>query len=121
VVREHYLRDDIWSGTSLDAECDPSAHCLSPEAAIYLVADTNIALHQMDLLEHPAVKDVVLTSVVLDEVRARNQSAYQRLRALAAAEDKRFFVFANEHHRRGFRVYTWFLSWCPFYTLGDFF
>lgn len=53
----------------------------------------------MDLLEHSAVTDVVVTSVVLEEVKARNSSAYARLRALIAAEPKRFFVFANEHHR----------------------
>lgn len=53
----------------------------------------------MDLLEHAAVTDVIVTSVVLEEVRARNASAYQRLRQLIAAEPKRFFVFANEHHR----------------------
>lgn len=54
---------------------------------------------QMDFLEHAAVTDVVVTSVVLEEVKARNASAYQRLRQLIAAEPKRFFVFANEHHR----------------------
>jgi exosome complex exonuclease DIS3/RRP44 len=54
----------------------------------------------MDLLEHPAVTDVVVPSVVLEEVRRRNQSAYARLRALAAPDGpKRFFVFANENHR----------------------
>eukprot|EP00887_Chlorella_sp_A99_P004969 scaffold4.g4969.t1 len=99
VVREHYLRDDIWSGTSLDPQCDPSAHKLSPDAAAYLVIDTNIALHQMDLLEHANLTDVVVPSVVLEEVKARNSSAYQRLRQLVAAAPKRFFVFANEHHR----------------------
>lgn len=45
--------------------------------------------------------DVVVTSVVLEEVKKRNHSVYQRLRALCASEPKRFFVFANEHHRCG--------------------
>jgi hypothetical protein len=58
-------------------------------------------LLQMDLLEHPAVCDVIVTSVVLEEVKARNASVYQRLRQLIASDTKRFFVFANEHHRRG--------------------
>jgi exosome complex exonuclease DIS3/RRP44 len=99
VVREHYLRDDIYSGSPLDAQCDPESHKLSPEAPHYLVIDTNIALHQMDLLEHPSVADAIVTSVVLEEVRARNSSVYQRLRALISSPTKRFYVFANEHHK----------------------
>ena len=54
---------------------------------------------QMDFLEHQAVTDVIIMSVVLDEVKHRNTSIYQRLRTLCASENKRFFVFANEHHR----------------------
>ena len=54
---------------------------------------------QLDFLEHPAIEDVIIMSVVLEEVRHQNQSAYQRLRTLTAASDRRFFVFSNEHHR----------------------
>ena len=54
---------------------------------------------QMDFLEHQAVTDVIIMSVVLDEVKHRNQSIYQRLRTLCASDTKRFFVFANENHR----------------------
>ncbi|KAK9797008.1 hypothetical protein WJX73_004308 [Symbiochloris irregularis] len=99
VVREHYLRDDISSGTPLDPESDPAVNKLSRDASHYLVADTNVALHQLDFLEHSAIEDVIITSVVLEEVRHQNQSAYQRLRTLTAASDRRFFVFSNEHHR----------------------
>ncbi len=166
VVREHYLRDDIYSGSPLDPDCPPDACKLSGEAPHYLIVDTNVALHQvcvlaaaaasacllpllmplmyggpaaaipspcgcssipslsaavhgctwlqflhlscchlrlgcaqMDFLEHAAVTDVIVTSVVLEEVKARNAAAYQRLRQLIAAEPKRFYVFANEHHR----------------------
>ncbi|KAL3151102.1 hypothetical protein ABBQ38_012969 [Trebouxia sp. C0009 RCD-2024] len=99
VVREHYLRDDIWSGSPLDAECDQDAVKLSASAAHYLIVDTNIVLQQMDFLEHQAVKDVIIMSVVLEEVKHRNQSIYQRLRTLCASDTKRFFVFANENHR----------------------
>ena len=54
---------------------------------------------QMDFLEHQAITDVVIMSVVLEEVKHRNQSIYQRLRTLCASDTKRFFVFANENHR----------------------
>ena len=47
VVREHYLRDDIWSGSPLDPECDASAAKLSASAKQYLVVDTNIVLQQV--------------------------------------------------------------------------
>lgn len=47
VVREHYLRDDIWSGSPLDPDCDPSAHKLAADADHYLIVDTNVALQQV--------------------------------------------------------------------------
>lgn len=50
VVREHYLRDDIWSGSPLDAECDQDAVKLSASAAHYLIVDTNIVLQQVMLM-----------------------------------------------------------------------
>ena len=59
----------------------------------------DVALHQLDLLAHAAVTDVVVLSVVLEECRARSKASYDRLRALCQDPAKRFFVFANEHHR----------------------
>lgn len=171
VSREHYLRDDIWSGSPLDPESDSASNKLSATAKHYLVVDTNVALSQVtslhgmhavegpshvanrhhlcslqhklcltrlhasrksaakasplplkwlarswltvlawecspvalvvqiDFLEHAAVDDVIVMSVVLEEVRHRNSSVYQRLRRLAESPSKRFFVFVNEHHR----------------------
>ncbi|KAK9849652.1 hypothetical protein WJX84_007532, partial [Apatococcus fuscideae] len=99
VVNQHYLRDDIYSGSSLDPDCDAEAYKLSADAAHYLVIDTNLALHQMDFLEHPAVDDVVVPGTVLEECRKRNSAAYQRLRALCSSSARRFYVFSNEHHR----------------------
>ena len=58
----------------------------------------------MDFLEHESVNDVIIMGVVLEEVRHRNSSIYQRLRALTASPTKRFFVFGNEHHRYGNRA-----------------
>eukprot|EP00201_Polytomella_parva_P012818 CAMPEP_0175062708 /NCGR_PEP_ID=MMETSP0052_2-20121109/14323_1 /TAXON_ID=51329 ORGANISM="Polytomella parva, Strain SAG 63-3" /NCGR_SAMPLE_ID=MMETSP0052_2 /ASSEMBLY_ACC=CAM_ASM_000194 /LENGTH=297 /DNA_ID=CAMNT_0016328769 /DNA_START=89 /DNA_END=979 /DNA_ORIENTATION=+ len=99
VTIEHYLRDDIWSGSPLDSSCDPSQHRLSSAATHYVVIDTNIALHQLTFLEDPNVTDVIICSTVLNEVRARNNSAYERLRRLVSSPTKRFYAFANEHHR----------------------
>lgn len=99
VVREHYLRDDIYSGSELDPDCPEESAVLSGSAKCYLVVDTNVALHQMDLLEHQDVQDVIVLSIVLNEVKARNSSIYQRMRKLIGSKDKRFYVFANEHHK----------------------
>jgi exosome complex exonuclease DIS3/RRP44 len=54
---------------------------------------------QIDLLENPAIEDVVVLSVVLDEVKNKNLSVYNRLKALCTNTARRFFVFTNEHHR----------------------
>ena len=53
----------------------------------------------MDFLEHTAVNDVIVLGVVLEEVKHKNQSVYQRLRTLCASEERRFYVFSNEHHK----------------------
>ena len=47
VQREHYLRDDISSGTPLDPASDPAANKLSAHARHYLLVDTNVALSQV--------------------------------------------------------------------------
>ena len=99
VVREHYLRDDIYSGSFLDPGCPDASRILSADVSRYLILDTNIVLHQIDLLEHPEVQDAVVASTVVDEVKARNVSVYQRLRKIVANKAKRFYVFSNEHHR----------------------
>ena len=72
---------------------------LSQTDAPLLVIDTNVALHQIDLLENAAVSHVVVLAVVVEEVKARNLSAYNRLKALCALPTKHFFVFANEFHK----------------------
>ena len=61
IVREHYLRDDIWSGTThiplTDAEpCRQEKNCLEAKPVSqsslckythYLLPDTNVVLHQV--------------------------------------------------------------------------
>ena len=68
-VRQHYLREDLPTGCpQLDApELEPR---LSDEAQRYLVLDTNVVLHQIDLLERPALTDVIVLQTVLEEVRS---------------------------------------------------
>lgn len=54
---------------------------------------------QIDLLENEAIDDVVILSVVLDEVKNKNLGVYNRLRALCSNSVRKFFVFSNEYHK----------------------
>ncbi|KAL6523031.1 Exosome complex exonuclease RRP44 A [Orobanche minor] len=99
VVREHYLRDDINCGAPFCKVCDVAAACLSFTASTIIIIDTNVVLHQIDLLENPAIDDVVVLTVVLEEVKNKNLAVYNRLRALCSNPLRRFFVFSNENHK----------------------
>ncbi|KAK1326045.1 hypothetical protein QJS10_CPA01g00238 [Acorus calamus] len=99
VVREHYLRDDIYCGSPSCTVCDTKNARLSSSAPKVLVVDTNVVLNQIDLLENPAIEDVVVLSVVLEEVKNKNLSVYNRLRALCSSSARKFFVFSNEFHK----------------------
>ncbi|GMP26910.1 hypothetical protein CsSME_00003152 [Camellia sinensis var. sinensis] len=99
VVREHYLRDDIYCGAPFCNVCDSKSARLSSSAPTILIFDTNVVLNQIDLLENPAIDDVVILSVVLEEVKNKNLSVYNRIRALCSNSTRKFFVFSNEYHR----------------------
>lgn len=115
IVREHYLRKDIptyslaaSSGSELGP---PDANGIVAKAVLsatpakdiegnphYVVLDTNIILHAIDMLENiNCFYDVIVPQTALEEVRNRSYPIYMRLRALVKAEDKRFVVFHNEH------------------------
>lgn len=114
VVREHYLRDDIPCYSRLCNKCQliikPDAQGKLPQFILsdspcktksgfyhYLVVDTNILLHAIDLLENmQCFFDVIIPQTVLEEVKNRSFPIYQRVRGLVKSEDKRFVVFHNE-------------------------
>ncbi|KAJ3360118.1 exosome catalytic subunit dis3 [Kappamyces sp. JEL0680] len=100
VIREHYLRDDIYCGFSSCALCQEKSFLSSNEAAI--IPDTNILYHQVDVMEHSAVENVIILQTVLQELKHRSISIYARIRSLIADPKKKFFVFCNEHHRETF-------------------
>ena len=112
VVREHYLRDDVWCGVKGCTLCKQQEHTLDNCPVVesdlcrhphYLVPDTNVVLlHQIDFLEDPAITNVILLQVVLQEVKHQNIGVYKRIRDVASNPEKRFYVFANEHHRETF-------------------
>ncbi|KNA02951.1 hypothetical protein SOVF_213740 [Spinacia oleracea] len=47
VVREHYLRDDIYCGASICKTCDSSVARLSSDASTIIIVDTNVVLNQV--------------------------------------------------------------------------
>tara|TARA_B100000524_G_scaffold260752_1_gene141899 strand:- start:281 stop:3166 length:2886 start_codon:yes stop_codon:yes gene_type:complete len=99
-VRQHYLRDDLPTGSPhLDSPAlDPKL-----DGEQYLVLDTNIVLHQIDLLEKPVLCNVIILQTVLEEVQHNKISVYKRLRTLIDDATRKFHVFNNEFHRE---VYT---------------
>ncbi|KAA8547606.1 hypothetical protein F0562_004035 [Nyssa sinensis] len=72
---------------------------LGSSASTILILDTNVVLNQIDLLENPAIDDVVVLSVVLEEVKNKNLAVYNRVRALCSNSTRKFFVFSNEYHK----------------------
>ncbi|CAB1327452.1 unnamed protein product [Coregonus sp. 'balchen'] len=108
IVREHYLRDDIWCGSEVCTECNQEESVLQKDACIesnlcsfphYLLPDTNVVLSQIDILEDPLIKNVIILQTVLQEVRHRSAPIYKRLKDILHDKEKRFYTFTNEHHR----------------------
>lgn len=99
VNREHYLRDDITCGFRGCPTCTQEPRQAPLLAGSALLPDTNVVLHQIDLLEHRSICNVILTSTVLNEVKHRSMASYNRLRTLIKDRDRRFFVHSNEHSR----------------------
>ncbi|XP_057366442.1 exosome complex exonuclease RRP44-like [Daphnia carinata] len=109
VVREHYLRDDLWCGSDLCKKCNQENSEVLDDAPIssstlcayphYVVVDTNVVLHQIDVLESPAWKNVILLQTVLEETRKRSTNNYKKLKEIMESRKDSFYVFVNEHHK----------------------
>ena len=98
VVKEHYLRDDIYCGIPECNHCPDHATTLTTDQKEIMIPDTNILYHQVDIMEHKAIYNVVVLQTTLEELRNRSLAVYNRIRALIADPEKRFYVFSNEHH-----------------------
>uniref|UniRef100_A0AAQ5YFN8 Exosome complex exonuclease RRP44 n=1 Tax=Amphiprion ocellaris TaxID=80972 RepID=A0AAQ5YFN8_AMPOC len=111
IVREHYLRDDIWCGSEACTECKQESTVLQTDACMesslcsyphYLIPDTNVVLHQIDVLEDAVIRNVIILQTVLQEVRHRSAPVYKRLKDIIHEKEKHFYTFTNEHHRETF-------------------
>ena len=63
-----------------------------------IVIDTNIALHQIDVLEHdcPATSHIVITQTLLQELRHLNISIYKRLLQIVKDQNRSCLFYPNE-------------------------
>ncbi|CAL1288476.1 unnamed protein product [Larinioides sclopetarius] len=107
-VREHYLRDDILCGSAVCSECPETNACLEAvptshsdlcKKPHYIIPDTNVVIHQFDVLGESAFKNVIILQTVLEELRHRHSPAYNRVREVLSNADRHFYAFTNEHHR----------------------
>ncbi|XP_001601829.1 exosome complex exonuclease RRP44 [Nasonia vitripennis] len=111
VVREHYLRDDIWCGSEACERCgrrnkdimlddeNPGAKSSLFSQPHYLVFDTNIILNQINILEENILCNVIIPQTVLEEVRHRSSNVYKKLKEIIGDPSRKFYVFVNEHHK----------------------
>lgn len=112
VLRESYQRDDVPCGCAACAACAEHVEPGTPapllhadgianqyiKEAHYVLVDTNVILHQMDVLESAVFTDVIVLQTVANEVRNRSMPLYNRLRTLLADPDRRFWLFYNDFH-----------------------
>ncbi|KAE8890822.1 Exosome complex exonuclease RRP44 A [Phytophthora fragariae] len=131
-VKERYLRDDLSCSLpacalcSADDDASAATHVLgttktllgeSPRDGVYLLPSMRTVLLQMDALELSTKKqktkrtqadavevfaDVLVLETVWEYVKRQDLGVYNRLRAVLMNADRRFVVFANEHHRSTF-------------------
>ena len=60
----------------------------------------NLVSHsQIDVLDSPVWKNVILLQTVLEETRKRSQANYKKLKEMMAERSDNFYVFINEHHK----------------------
>ncbi|ESO98220.1 hypothetical protein LOTGIDRAFT_114650 [Lottia gigantea] len=123
VVREHYLRDDITCGSQHCTKCDHNKNhttyddqddgddlknqplVLSPKSDSelcpephYIIPDTNVVLHQIDILEDESLQNFIIPQIVVDEVKHRSLPANKRLKDILSNCSKHFYTFCNEYN-----------------------
>lgn len=80
-------------------EANPESICALFDYNHYLILDTNVVLHQIDVLEDDALKNVIILQTVLEEVKHQNTATFQRLLEVIGNKKRKFYSFVNEHHK----------------------
>ncbi|CAG8438807.1 8589_t:CDS:10 [Ambispora gerdemannii] len=107
VVQEHYLREDIWCSVESCSQCSHTESILRVipsntkivDSPHFIVADTNLFMNQIDIIEHKSIRNVIVLQTVYEEIRHLSLPIYNRLKAIISDTSRGFYVFSNEHHR----------------------
>lgn len=100
-VQAKYLRSDLECGVSCGAIVSSTKLreivAQAPHAHL-LIVDTNIALHQIDVLEYnsPATSLIVIVQTVLQELKHLNANVHTRIMELMKDSSRSFIFYANE-------------------------
>lgn len=101
IINDKYLNNNLEYGTLHGNKVFPDALRRLVDEAPHnhiLILDSNILIHQIDLLEHkcPGTAYVVLCQTVLQEVKHRNLSVFRRACSLLSDSTRSFIFFPNE-------------------------
>ncbi|XP_034936260.1 exosome complex exonuclease RRP44 [Chelonus insularis] len=111
IVRDHYLRDDIWCGSEACRKCKHKSRDIILETEnpgtksslishpYYLLLDTNAVLDQINILEEELLCNVIIPQIVLEEIKHRSSNVYKKLKDIIGDPKRKFYLFVNEHHR----------------------
>lgn len=113
IVREHYLRKDIYCGVQTCSNCrDQPKEILissSPRRGIskiveskhVVIPDAPVFFNQMDALEDDAFcNDIIILQTIRNEIRSRNLSLFSRIKNFP--RHRHFYMFMNEYHEETF-------------------
>ena len=100
-VQEKYLHADLecgfMGGIAVSSNKLGDMVSQAPHKQL-LVIDTNIAMHQIDVLEYncPATSMMVILQTVMQELKHLNNSVYLRLLELVKDSSRSFIFYPNE-------------------------
>ncbi len=100
-VQMKYLRSDLECGVAggkvVSADTLRDLVAQAPHSHL-LIIDTNIALHQIDVLEYnsPSTSLIVIMQTVLQELKHLNNNVYTRIMELMKDSTRSFIIYANE-------------------------
>ncbi|EEB10710.1 Exosome complex exonuclease RRP44, putative [Pediculus humanus corporis] len=110
VVREHYLRDDLWCGSTLCGKCkqkpkdkvlEKSTESLSSliKESHYVVLDSSVIIDQIDVLQENVICNAIILQTVINDLQNKNTVFYMKLKDIIANPSRHFCVFVNENHK----------------------
>lgn len=101
LVHEKFIRPDLGvaslHGNIINPDQLRELVTQAPYSSL-IVVDTNILLHQIDVLEKnsPATSLILVTQTALGELRHLNLSVFRRVQSLLKNEQRGFLFMANE-------------------------